>query len=647
MRRRARGQSGQVLIVGIVMMLIVLVAIFFLFDVHNIIRAKLKLETAQQAAAIAGAEWQRESLNLIGEINLIKACETLLDNDARWPNLPAGPIEDPDRLRGRIELLTEMQTRISFIGPLIGFAAAQQAAKANGLNPQDALSNYIWQLDNDWRYQSVFGGADDVIRNYRWRTPYTGLIRDIGNRGIAIFPNARLAHSPVVEPEELADPDLYEAIRLHAAEISAETLVTGHSSWHDATYTFVKSWRQSDFNDKWWQIDYSMARFPEESEIYTLGVDFSSSSDGTAGNFTSYRYELQHLVPLQSVYMAGNLPQGMRWCRYDEFWYPDYYSANYENYDQDHYNYWFEGSALRRPVKKQYRYEGPAAYAESSVNVDSISRYRLSRYPENADFDRRLYDSGIRTTWVGSRRYAQKSSQPITSSYRPGVIAKVLGELRGNTPPIAIPLILPVFDQTSLMPTYLPLPYGFSVLRTGNSILERFLNWLANEDSLFDYKYDPPGGTEEYLAMLQTLCDGPGFRYYGFNPSFDADGFDNRYASSPRELLGKWDFVYDEGTNPSGAGWLQLPQVCTIPSGDPPGQAGKTATAVDYVNGGMAQRIFITSSTYFVIDSRKHVVTNDEPDPTRRYGTIGGPGGGSGYDSGSYQPDLQTGPPRL
>ena len=43
----------------------------------------------------------------------------------------------------------------------------------------------------------------------------------------------------------------------------------------------------------------------------------------------------------------------------------------------------------------------------------------------------------------------------------------------------------------------------------------------------------------------------------------------------------------------------------------------------------------------------EHVVTNDEPDPTRRYGTIGGPGGGSGYDSGSYQPDLQTGPPRL
>ena len=197
------------------------------------------------------------------------------------------------------------------------------------------------------------------------------------------------------------------------------------------------------------------------------------------------------------------------------------------------------------------------------------------------------------------------------------------------------------------MPTYLPLPYGFSVLRTGNSILERFLNWLANQDSLFDYKYDPPGGTEEYLAMLQTLCDGPGFRYYGFNPSFDADGFDNRYASSPRELLGKWDFVYDESTNRSGAGWLQLPQVCTIPSGDPPGRAGKTATVVDYANGGTAQRIFITSTTYFVIDSRKHVVTNDEPDPTRRYGTIGGPGGGSGYDSGSYQPDLQTGPPRL
>ena len=63
---------------GLVMILILLFAIFFFFDIHNVIRGKMKLETAEQAAALAAARWQAESLNLVGEINLLIATENVL-----------------------------------------------------------------------------------------------------------------------------------------------------------------------------------------------------------------------------------------------------------------------------------------------------------------------------------------------------------------------------------------------------------------------------------------------------------------------------------------------------------------------------------------------------------------------------------------
>jgi hypothetical protein len=77
-------QSGQVLVTGIVMMCILLLIILYAFDVHNVIRAKLKVDVAQQSAAMTGAAWQKESLNLLGEINLLKASALLLEGSENW-----------------------------------------------------------------------------------------------------------------------------------------------------------------------------------------------------------------------------------------------------------------------------------------------------------------------------------------------------------------------------------------------------------------------------------------------------------------------------------------------------------------------------------------------------------------------------------
>ena len=283
--RGGTGENGQVLVVGILMLLILLIALFFLFDLHNVMRAKFKTETAQQAAALAGADWQRASLNLIGEINLIKAAETLLETDNRWEEFsPLAPtagdrytLENAQRLNARLALLTEMQARISFIGPLIGFAAAQQAAKANGLNPVTSLDFYRELLLTDRRYFPEQGGAPEYIHGYRWRLPYLALISAIDSNGVAVYPNARLTGTPQVSPAAIGEEDLYEEILRHAGEIAdGDPPVQSH--WFGAIYHFVK-WSDEQFRGKWWDIDYSFADFPGESEIFTLGLQYDSVTE--------------------------------------------------------------------------------------------------------------------------------------------------------------------------------------------------------------------------------------------------------------------------------------------------------------------------------------------------------------------------------
>ncbi|MFA7230219.1 MAG: pilus assembly protein TadG-related protein [Victivallaceae bacterium] len=48
-------QGGQVMILAVIMIIILLMAIMFMFDLHSIIRAKIKMETAEQSAALTAA----------------------------------------------------------------------------------------------------------------------------------------------------------------------------------------------------------------------------------------------------------------------------------------------------------------------------------------------------------------------------------------------------------------------------------------------------------------------------------------------------------------------------------------------------------------------------------------------------------------
>ena len=395
-----------------------------------------------------------------------------------------------------------------------------------------------------------------------------------------------------------------------------------------------------------------MIRFPNESEIYTLGVMYGGSYGTYNGvYYQDYLATLQQLLADQQFYAENEIPEGMRWCRYDNFWYPQYYRDRYESdYDVNHYNYWFRSGVLRRDVKKQYIYEGPAAYAEGRVSVQGVYLAGKLNNPRTIGRDERQ-GSAIRTftTAVGSRREDPDSSNPINTDYRPGAIAKPLGELSGNRPPIDIPLVLPVFDSASVMPTYMPVPYGFGVLRTGYSSLERFLNWLSRQDSLTGYTEPPPAGTEYYLFLLQQLADGEHYRYYGYNQKFDESGFDARWKNRMDEYHKNRDrIVYLPTPDQSaGPGWLQEPRLFNTSEVTTSKDAIAAGVLISPVSGKPIYLRFTDStrkSLYMVYED--HIINNSDLDPSRYYG-INTPGTGPGFGGTNTAPDLMPGPPRL
>ena len=115
---------------------------------------------------------------------------------------------------------------------------------------------------------------------------------------------------------------------------------------------------------------------------------------------------------------------------------------------------------------------------------------------------------------------------------------------------------------------------------------------------------------------------------------------------SPPVIVPEFVILFIKGSNTGGAGWLQEAQEFTLTNS---AEAG-IQEVEDYVNGGTARRFFSSSNSrvYIVVDSKGHIVTNDEIDPTVHYFTGGGSGGsGPGFNGTQDRPDTQPGPPRI
>ncbi|OGV32238.1 MAG: hypothetical protein A2020_14570 [Lentisphaerae bacterium GWF2_45_14] len=289
-KKRRKYQGGQTLILAVLAVIIIAAAIVFLFDLQNIIRGKIKAQTAVDAAALVGAKWQMNSLNMIGELNIIKACTTIITDmpETASGKYSSNPLWGPNNndvscLSEASSLLSQMQVRIGFTGPLIGFGAAQQAAKNNGLNYVD---EYCVELAQKYEYLSseegdVYYGSDVTIPalyGYSWREPYTEMIRNIMQysdldmpTGVAVNMNSCWVSEPLLSSDS----------NISNNYLSMKSIYTAINANYWCALTGLL---REDFGDsKWWgniELVMNSNSFRYESELLPLGLKYTFSGSG-------------------------------------------------------------------------------------------------------------------------------------------------------------------------------------------------------------------------------------------------------------------------------------------------------------------------------------------------------------------------------
>ena len=594
-------EQGQVLVFAIVILIILLIASLFLFDLHSIIRSKIKLETAEQSAALAAANWQKHSLNLIGEINYAKAVDSLLSDFE--PYDPSAP--DNEQIASACRTLTEMQARISFCGPLIALGAAQQAAKNNGINiyvsdpesgPKSVYSdfdNYLRQL-NPESLDYNYGDIDEYLHGYKWQIPYVDMLSHIVDQGLAVRPNGRFPGLESIDPPWLSSESLYRAIMA--------------PSWCDPSLNSVIKYPDSYWNGKWYNIDFAHTSFPDESEIYTLGVNFSGSVDQATLDYLATK--------IHNVADDDQLAE-INWCVYDNNWLPD--SGSYDGPNNDNLNLWSRGEWLRDNLKENVLYGGAIAYAECYQEIKLMSKYK-SKMKEPTEFnkmERAAEALGNDIVEMDNSNTSLKvGNDSATDNRSAGSVAKPIGSLDGRNPTDAI-IVLPVFTDVALIPSSMQ---SYRPLRVSFSALERFLIWFADIDDLHSPSSAPPVGTEFYLTALQRLDD----------ETFRKSGWNNDYVRNDGDLSIYFndDYKYNPESNTNGAGWLQELWVATDMSRDE-----NASLDLVEVEAGWNTRIY-SGRRYILRNRNGTLMTNEQMICHHRPGGPGGSGGGGGSGPG-------------
>lgn len=112
------GRSGQAVVLLLALLVAMAAMVFWMTDVHTLLMRKLRIQDGGDAACLAAARWQAAGLNLVGELNLIRAYMISA-------GLP----------REEVEAVYELQQRVALTTPFLAMLAAQQAARENACAP--------------------------------------------------------------------------------------------------------------------------------------------------------------------------------------------------------------------------------------------------------------------------------------------------------------------------------------------------------------------------------------------------------------------------------------------------------------------------------------------------------------------------------
>lgn len=197
MVKSRHSRSGQAMIFIIMIVIFLAALVLWNFDLHKIIFIKNISQNAGDASALAGARWQATALNLIGDLNVMQAVA-----------LTRGETNEA-------AAINELQARLCYVGPMLGLASAQQAAKNNGIFNNERFAKRLRRHAEDVLAYGERGGDGQMMfaepYSNAW-VEYSAMIQSVADGGVAVGPdNARL-YTDYSGDHMLLDPDFYDAV---------------------------------------------------------------------------------------------------------------------------------------------------------------------------------------------------------------------------------------------------------------------------------------------------------------------------------------------------------------------------------------------------------------------------------------------------
>ena len=329
---RKTRRSGQAIVFILMALVILLFVALWSADIHRIIFVKDRSQNAGDAAAMAAARWQGSSLNLMGELNLMHALALALDDHVS------------------VSLITNTQIRLCFTGPMSGMAAAQQAAKLNGIPVNQEFTEFVRSHATTVRHHYTTDIAGEVLfpEPYpdAWNE-YATMLEVLASDGIAAGPDNAVLFTDHSGGHTLMQREFYEA-------------VAGRTwCWF---YLYAPGLLESYTSYTWWPgLPAPQWQHYGNSEFFALGVD---------GVWSSLRRRIS-LGRLDDAVTEAGLTMvddpDDQWSRDDQLWFIFDRSA------------WSRWDAMDRPfpvtgsVRSQYDYQGADAIARVQADMERMT----------------------------------------------------------------------------------------------------------------------------------------------------------------------------------------------------------------------------------------------------------------------------------
>lgn len=427
------------LIVAVFVAIVLLFMAIFLFDLQNMVRLRQRTQHGVDAAVLTAAAWQGRSLNTIGELNLLKASLKLITD--------VQPTNDTSLqgLLDSVELLSNMQTRISYAGPLIGMTTAQQAAKNNGMRSTESFDAHLQaHIDNYIATGAVYESLYGSFQDYDWLPAYRTMIEQIAGNGIAcqLVNNRYLSGLPELTGEGadfLMDIGFYESVHANNYCWFYRRGIDYYDSFDFTTIQLIHD--SSDY-------------FPG-SEYLNLFVTYAQAEPHAEATAILNARNLTPLSPSQEGY------DQITWAIYEDH-------ADGQGWD-DTSAYPFVNNYLRADFDQSYVYSGAAARAVSFSKPSLIMGRPSWHYGEaeadtstdylgdeldwsNEDLDGQNFDDHASRLANAEGRMRSLSDRELVQS---SAAAKAFGRLDAQTPPQDVGVVLPVFEAVRLIPAVL------------------------------------------------------------------------------------------------------------------------------------------------------------------------------------------------